>query len=166
MRTVAWFVIFGGLLGVAACAKGGTDPRGEDEARFNEGDSDETDETEGGNCTESQFECGTGDCIAKMYACDGTAQCSDESDEYPSNTDCPDNSCVAGQWACADSSCISQVAFCDGYLDCVDGSDETTANCGACGGGYWQCADGGCVYSSYVCDGYLDCTDGSDESAC
>ena len=56
----------------------------------------------------------------KMYLCDGTAHCSDNSDE---------SNCCAGH-QCG-STCIQSAKVCDGWNHCADGSDETPAACAA-----------------------------------
>ncbi len=155
----------------ASCAKGETDPR-DDKSPFGlgDGETDETGEGAGptnGACSEGQFECGSGECIADQYACDVKPHCVDASDEFPNNPACTEPTCEAEQFMCTSGECIPASYACDTYVDCADSSDESTALCGAqplCDETQWQCASGECIPLSYYCDTYVDCADSSDEA--
>uniref|UniRef100_A0A8C2DL15 Low density lipoprotein receptor-related protein 2a n=1 Tax=Cyprinus carpio TaxID=7962 RepID=A0A8C2DL15_CYPCA len=67
------------------------------------------------------FRCGTGRCIPASQRCDGTTDCSDNSDEIG----CPQPTCESAQFQClSDGECIPQHWVCDDEEDCEDGSDE------------------------------------------
>jgi len=120
-------LVFFSATAVASCATSNSDDEETDETDETE-ETEETEETNG--CTQSQIECGNGDCISKTYACDGVPQCDDGADEFPLNTDCPESNCTAGYWGCTADECISLYSYCDGYTDCLNGSDEV--GCGTC----------------------------------
>ncbi len=159
---------------VVGCARGETDPDdgGNGKSPFGEGESEET-ETGGegaadpGTCAAEQFQCGSGECLAAKYACDGTPHCVDASDEYPILPGCALPTCDEGQFACTDGACVPSSYACDGYADCADSSDEAVALCGdpgQCTADQWQCVSGECIPASYYCDGIVDCSDSSDEA--
>ncbi|KAI1297176.1 Low-density lipoprotein receptor-related protein 6 [Halotydeus destructor] len=109
-------------------------------------------------CSPIQFACLSGkpNCIPLSYVCDGTAECSDESDER----DCID--CPLPKLRCSISrTCIDPSRLCDGIADCPDGLDEK-----CCEPDEFSCgpADGACILLHHVCDEKKDCKNGLDES--
>uniref|UniRef100_A0A672MY84 Low-density lipoprotein receptor-related protein 2-like n=1 Tax=Sinocyclocheilus grahami TaxID=75366 RepID=A0A672MY84_SINGR len=73
------------------------------------------------SCEVGSFRCGTGRCIPASQRCDGTTDCSDNSDEFG----CPEPTCESAQFQClSDGECIPQHWACDDEEDCEDGSDE------------------------------------------
>ncbi len=131
----------------------------------------------------SYYKCNnTEQCIMMSQVCDGTAQCSDSSDE---GDFCFYWECHEDYWKCGESpkciytgSGINTLAsggsrVCDGVKDCLvcseygnctDISDETNTLC-ICAEDEWPCKDtDGCVKKLQVCDGYKNCNDGSDEA--
>ncbi|KAL3841911.1 hypothetical protein ACJMK2_020000 [Sinanodonta woodiana] len=110
-------------------------------------------------CSSEEFSCVSGDtrCIPSTWKCDGTPECSDNSDEQ----NCP--KCAHDQWKCEDGTCISEQNVCDGKPDCVDRSDEN--HC--CDKDESRCAQSEHCYKSILrCNGQQDCPDGSDEQSC
>ncbi|XP_051566261.1 low-density lipoprotein receptor-like [Myxocyprinus asiaticus] len=76
---------------------------------------------QGTGCEAGSFHCGTGRCIPSTQRCDGTAHCSDSTDEIG----CPQPTCESGQFQClSDGECIPQHWVCDDEEDCEDSSDE------------------------------------------
>jgi hypothetical protein len=59
--------------------------------------------------------CGDGGSIPASFACDGSEDCADGSDEL--GTQCSYHVCASGQR-------VVEHAPCDGYAHCTDGSDE------------------------------------------
>lgn len=118
-------------------------------------------------CTSDQWKCANDECIASTGRCDGTAQCSDGSDE--TTTTCISNTCPKTKFRCAYGACIDALGECDGQQDCADNSDEWSAKCpsrsgrGSCARGEYQCKNKDCINDDDVCDGVSDCADGSDE---
>uniref|UniRef100_A0A3B4ZUY4 Low-density lipoprotein receptor-related protein 2-like n=1 Tax=Stegastes partitus TaxID=144197 RepID=A0A3B4ZUY4_9TELE len=116
------------------------------------------------SCGSGEFQCTNGQCIDTDWRCDGTKDCTDDSDEL----NCPPPSCTAQEFKCVTSGeCISQGFVCDGEEDCVDGSDEQRT-CGdrTCSPGQFTCREGQCIPGKYKCDRVKDCVDNSDESNC
>ncbi|CAL9699132.1 unnamed protein product [Knipowitschia caucasica] len=74
-----------------------------------------------GACNSGQFQCNNGQCINSEWRCDGTKDCTDDSDEL----NCPPPACTSQEFKCVTSGeCISIGFVCDGEVDCSDGSDE------------------------------------------
>ncbi|TNN03863.1 hypothetical protein fugu_000892 [Takifugu bimaculatus] len=117
-----------------------------------------------GSCENTEFQCANGQCIDKDWRCDGTKDCTDDSDEL----NCPPPSCSSQEFKCVTSGeCISLGFVCDGEDDCLDGSDEQRA-CGdrTCSSDQFTCQEGQCVPAKYRCDRVKDCVDNSDENNC
>ncbi|KAK0146054.1 Low-density lipoprotein receptor-related protein 2 [Merluccius polli] len=142
-----------------------------------------------GDCGGGQFACTNGQCIDLAWRCDGTKDCTDDSDEL----NCPLASCSPLQFSClTGGECISSDFVCDGEPDCGDGSDEqracasqhlvprwnqdgrrvSEAHCvvvpegRTCSAGQFTCLEGQCIPSKYRCDRVTDCRDISDENNC
>lgn len=123
------------------------------------------------NCTDDEFQCSNGQCIAVSFVCDKDKDCSDGSDE----TSCPTATCGPNAFQCNNTVCVPRLWACDGDADCADGSDEWPQNCGGrdtkpttkpCGPHEFHCGSGECIHRSWSCDGGKDCQDNSDETNC
>ncbi|KAJ8414276.1 hypothetical protein AAFF_G00051460 [Aldrovandia affinis] len=117
-----------------------------------------------GQCESGQFQCSNSQCINQAWKCDGTKDCSDDSDEL----NCPPPTCEVGQFQCVTGGeCISGLFVCDGERDCTDGSDEERT-CGdrTCSPDQFTCEEGQCIPKKYRCDRVKDCVDNSDEHNC
>lgn len=90
-------------------------------------------ETLRGNCSAEQFQCRSGECIPVDSLCDGTAECSDFSDESVEN--CASKCCPPFGFRCGYGACIDERSRCDGNTDCFDESDENYLLCGYPKGG-------------------------------
>ncbi|XP_076313100.1 LDL receptor protein 1 isoform X3 [Tachypleus tridentatus] len=113
------------------------------------------------NCTDSEFECGTGVCIPFQLTCDGIAECPDESDENINY--CATRTCHTGFFHCSNNRCVSNKLVCDKEDNCGDYSDES--NC-TCNEDEFKCTRGPCLNISYRCDQDPDCPDATDEMNC
>lgn len=76
---------------------------------------------------QSEFTCDNGQCISKFSVCDGSAECSDQSDETYKG--CSTNQCPEYAFQCRYGACIDGDAVCNGIIDCIDGSDEIEQYC-------------------------------------
>uniref|UniRef100_A0A3B4B4V3 Thrombomodulin n=1 Tax=Periophthalmus magnuspinnatus TaxID=409849 RepID=A0A3B4B4V3_9GOBI len=117
-----------------------------------------------GACNSGQFQCNNGQCINSEWRCDGTKDCTDDSDEL----NCPPPACTSQEFKCVTSGeCIPIGFVCDGEPDCVDGSDEQRT-CGGrtCSSDQFTCQEGQCIPGKYRCDHVKDCVDNSDENNC
>uniref|UniRef100_A0A672N2Y4 Low-density lipoprotein receptor-related protein 2-like n=1 Tax=Sinocyclocheilus grahami TaxID=75366 RepID=A0A672N2Y4_SINGR len=116
------------------------------------------------SCEVGSFRCGTGRCIPASQRCDGTTDCSDNSDEFG----CPEPTCESAQFQClSDGECIPQHWACDDEEDCEDGSDERQHCPGrTCSSSQFTCTNGACIPGRYRCDHVPDCLDGADERNC
>ncbi|KAM8939327.1 CD320 antigen [Pelodytes ibericus] len=114
-------------------------------------------------CHPSQFQCRDGECIPRLWRCDGDNDCPEGEDEVA----CPQETSCSG-FRCPDGRCLALTWKCDGYSDCADGSDEDPQTCGnvTCPHDKFQCLNGQCLSSKLVCNGQNDCKDGSDEQGC
>ncbi|KAG8001191.1 Low-density lipoprotein receptor-related protein 4, partial [Nibea albiflora] len=70
-------------------------------------------------CSDKEFRCTDGSCIAEHWYCDGDTDCKDGSDEE----NCP--TCSVEEFQCAYGRCILDIYHCDGDDDCGDWSDES-----------------------------------------
>ncbi|KAI4800714.1 hypothetical protein KUCAC02_007155 [Chaenocephalus aceratus] len=125
-------------------------------------------------CTNTEFRCGSGQCVSSSFACDDEADCDDGSDE----ASCPPVTCSAASFQCNNTVCVPGLWACDGDMDCSDGSDEWPQSCGGgakatvtvpahpCSNMEFPCGSGECIHSSWKCDGGADCPDRSDEAGC
>ncbi|XP_072032689.1 uncharacterized protein [Amphiura filiformis] len=76
--------------------------------------------TEEPTCPPDEFMCNDGTCVFKDWACDGTSDCDDESDEDEAFcATCP------FQFLCTNGRCTDTDNVCDGRNQCRDNSDET-----------------------------------------
>uniref|UniRef100_A0A671Q6S8 Low-density lipoprotein receptor-related protein 2-like n=1 Tax=Sinocyclocheilus anshuiensis TaxID=1608454 RepID=A0A671Q6S8_9TELE len=116
-----------------------------------------------GQCTSGQFQCSNGQCINQDWRCDGTKDCTDDSDEQ----NCPLPTCSSQQFKClTGGECIPLAFVCDGEPDCTDGSDEQRACGQTCSPDQFTCREGQCIPKQYRCDHVSDCVDNSDENNC
>jgi Low-density lipoprotein receptor domain class A len=84
------------------------------------------------NCSSSQFQCDSKQCVPLLWHCDGDSDCHDGSDERNcSTTQRPTvSSCSPDEFQCRLSSdCIHRAWQCDGEEDCKDASDEMGCEC-------------------------------------
>ena len=95
----------------------------------------ETTDLCGANCEKvdmdmrgNRFACSNGQCMWKMWKCDGKRHCDDGSDETAEV--CGDN-CEKEErrWRCSNGQCIPASRKCNGCQDCDDGSDEVPDLC-------------------------------------
>ncbi|XP_061438480.1 low-density lipoprotein receptor-related protein 6 isoform X3 [Rhineura floridana] len=80
---------------------------------------DASDERNCPMCSESQFQCESGQCIDSTLLCNGEANCQDSSDEKKCEV-----LCLTDQFRCASGQCIGKNKKCDHNFDCSDSSDE------------------------------------------
>ncbi|XP_028584444.2 low-density lipoprotein receptor-related protein 6 isoform X3 [Podarcis muralis] len=80
---------------------------------------DASDEKNCPMCSESQFQCESGQCIDSILQCNGEANCQDSSDEKKCEV-----LCLTDQFRCASGQCIGKNKKCDHNFDCSDSSDE------------------------------------------
>ena len=74
-----------------------------------------------------EFKCRSGQCIDQDYACDGRAECDDQSDE--TEAACWHIKCPRFTYQCKYGACANSNAECNGIVDCFDGSDEDPNIC-------------------------------------
>ncbi|XP_051886578.1 low-density lipoprotein receptor-related protein 6 isoform X2 [Pristis pectinata] len=80
---------------------------------------DQSDEQHCPVCSDSQFQCASGQCIDAVFRCNGESNCQDKSDEEKCEVLCP-----MDQFRCANGQCIPKHKRCDRNSDCTDNSDE------------------------------------------
>ncbi|OXB80251.1 UNVERIFIED_CONTAM: hypothetical protein H355_009971 [Colinus virginianus] len=80
---------------------------------------DHSDEKNCPVCSDTQFQCESGQCIDSALRCNGEANCQDNSDEKNCEV-----LCLTNQFRCASGQCIGKSKKCDHNLDCSDSSDE------------------------------------------
>ncbi|XP_020857184.1 low-density lipoprotein receptor-related protein 6 isoform X1 [Phascolarctos cinereus] len=80
---------------------------------------DHSDELNCPLCSESQFQCASGQCIDGVLRCNGDANCQDKSDEKNCEV-----LCLIDQFRCTNGQCIGKHKKCDNNVDCSDKSDE------------------------------------------
>lgn len=86
-------------------------------------------------CKKNEFSCfSSGQCIPRIWRCDGEIDCSDSSDEHgcPKENDVQIHhvNCSYGEFTCADQlGCVLANQKCDGIKHCLDGSDEWEETC-------------------------------------
>ncbi|KAM9292676.1 low-density lipoprotein receptor-related protein 6 isoform 6-T6 [Morus bassanus] len=80
---------------------------------------DHSDEKNCPVCSDTQFQCESGQCIDSALRCNGEANCQDNSDEKNCEV-----LCLTDQFRCASGQCIGKSKKCDHNLDCSDSSDE------------------------------------------
>uniref|UniRef100_A0A4W3IHV1 Low-density lipoprotein receptor-related protein n=1 Tax=Callorhinchus milii TaxID=7868 RepID=A0A4W3IHV1_CALMI len=86
---------------------------------------DQSDEQNCPVCSDSQFQCASGQCIEVAFRCNGETNCQDQSDEQKCEVLCP-----VDQFRCANGQCIAKHKKCDHNNDCTDNSDEVACcNC-------------------------------------
>lgn len=83
-------------------------------------------------CSDKEFRCSDGSCIAEHWYCDGDTDCKDGSDEESCPSAVPSPPCNLEEFQCAYGRCILDIYHCDGDDDCGDWSDES--DCCECSG--------------------------------
>ena len=139
-------------------------------------------------CSEWTFRCNNGQCIPYWWKCDGSKDCSDNSDElecgggtssqtndndYDNEEDDPSwlPKCAEDKFLCPKTGdCIWEAWLCDGENDCPGGEDEAAEVCSnrpTCTKDMFRCEKSGqCIPYEHICNKIVDCPDGSDEMAC
>ncbi|XP_060115564.1 basement membrane-specific heparan sulfate proteoglycan core protein [Heteronotia binoei] len=74
-------------------------------------------------CTEEEFACRSGECVAREFLCDRRPDCRDMSDELDCAPLTPPE-CAHDDFTCDSGECVRLAAHCDGHPDCGDASDE------------------------------------------
>lgn len=91
-------------------------------------------------CNSTEFQCTIEtQCISSFYRCDGSFECSDNSDEY----DCKQM-----------------------YNFNMNTVMKLVLHTGPCGSQEFKCDNGQCIKENHHCDGDYECEDESDESGC
>ncbi|XP_070509893.1 basement membrane-specific heparan sulfate proteoglycan core protein isoform X10 [Chironomus tepperi] len=117
-------------------------------------------------CSDNEFNCDVTRCISIDKHCDGTADCTDESDEINCPAPTTQHADIACndelEFTCSDGSCIPNEDKCNQVSDCPNGEDED--DCENCDG--FQCENGVCIDLEKRCDRVADCQNGEDEEFC
>ncbi|XP_060518138.1 basement membrane-specific heparan sulfate proteoglycan core protein isoform X3 [Cylas formicarius] len=118
---------------------------------------------EASRCSESEFDCGDGECIPSYLRCSGEPECRNQHDEYGCQTSQTLGTCRPDQFRCHDGECIPLEWQCNRQYECLDQSDEK--NC-PCRDTDFHCLNGFCIPYAQRCDGTRHCQDQSDEIGC
>jgi len=72
-------------------------------------------------CSDTEFQCISGQCVSATMLCDGHPDCQDRTDE----DGCTNTPACTTKLRCPQSQeCLVQEWICDGDQDCKDGTDE------------------------------------------
>lgn len=77
------------------------------------------------DCSATEFQCTSGQCVSGKMRCDGHPDCRDRSDEE-SCTNVP--VCTTKHRCPQSKECLVQEWICDGDQDCRDGTDEKVSD--------------------------------------
>ncbi|KAL5267736.1 hypothetical protein ACHWQZ_G004694 [Mnemiopsis leidyi] len=108
---------------------------------------------------ETEFKCGSGECISRHFVCSSLPECIDHSDEVNCGW------CASFQFSCG-SKCVDSTRLCDGTLDCDDREDEVTCSPSDDCNGYKCKGTGVCLPARMKCNGVRECEQGDDERKC
>ncbi|XP_070509903.1 basement membrane-specific heparan sulfate proteoglycan core protein isoform X20 [Chironomus tepperi] len=121
-------------------------------------------------CSDNEFNCDVTRCISIDKHCDGTADCTDESDEINCPAPTTQHADIACndelEFTCSDGSCIPNEDKCNQVSDCPNGEDEDDCEPNECADNEFKCDEDKCVANEFKCDSVPDCNDGTDELDC
>ncbi len=109
-------------------------------------------------CHPGHLQCRNGPCISNLYQCDGSGQCTDNTDE----TDCEPICFNVSLPDKEKQTNLEDLAFSNTWCR----SENCTPFTCQCNRKWFQCRSGGCIQFSFVCDGTVHCSDGTDELYC